>query len=74
VDGSGIPIEQRDAAEITCGFGRRTVPEGVPVYNPAFDVTPAGLISAIITEQGLIETPSAERVSSLLRRGQLRAR
>ncbi|HCP13720.1 MAG TPA: hypothetical protein DIT89_15405, partial [Planctomycetaceae bacterium] len=35
-----------------CGFGRRTVPEGVAVYNPAFDVTPAGLITALITERG----------------------
>ncbi len=73
-DGEGIPIEQRDPDEILCGFGRRTVPEGVPVYNPAFDVTPAGLISALITEHGLIEAPSAERIRSLLQRGQLRAR
>lgn len=54
-DGSGIPIEQRSAWEITEGLGRRTAPEGVAVYNPAFDVTPASLISAIVTERGLIQ-------------------
>src|ERR1700736_6631324 len=53
-NGDGIPIEQRDPREITNGFGRQTAPEGVAVYNPAFDVTPARLISGIITEKGLI--------------------
>ena len=53
-DGSNIPIEQRDPAEITCGFGRTTAPDGINVYNPAFDVTPADLIAAIITERGII--------------------
>src|SRR5207302_33943 len=40
-DGSAIPIEQRDPREVTHGFGRQTAPEGIQVYNPAFDVTPA---------------------------------
>ncbi len=53
-DGDGIPIEQRDPHEVTHGFGRQTVPEGVRVYNPAFDVTPHGLIAAIVTEKGLV--------------------
>ncbi len=53
-DGSLIPIEQRDPREITHGFGRTTAPEGVAVYNPAFDVTPAALIAGIITERGVI--------------------
>jgi methylthioribose-1-phosphate isomerase len=53
-DGSGIPIEQRDPSEITRGFGRATAPEGIAVYNPAFDVTPAELIAGIITERGII--------------------
>lgn len=53
--GAGIPIEQRDPREITHGFGRQTAPDGVAVYNPAFDVTPAGLITGIITEKGLIQ-------------------
>jgi methylthioribose-1-phosphate isomerase len=53
--GDKIPIEQRPAEEITCGFGRQTAPIGVDVYNPAFDVTPAHLIRGIICEHGVIE-------------------
>lgn len=52
--GEGIPIEQRPAAEITSGFGRQTAPDNVRVYNPAFDVTPANLITGIIIDTGLI--------------------
>jgi methylthioribose-1-phosphate isomerase len=66
-DGSGIPIEQRRAEEITEGFGRRTAPEGVSVYNPAFDVTPANLIHAIITERGVIHSPTSESIARMLR-------
>jgi len=51
--GESIPIEERAAEEVTCGFGRRTAPEGVDVYSPAFDVTPAGWITAIICEHGV---------------------
>ena len=54
-DGSKIPIEERDPDEIRCGFGKPTAPPDVPCYSPAFDVTPAGLIHAIITEYGLIQ-------------------
>jgi methylthioribose-1-phosphate isomerase len=54
-NGDAIPIEQRDAREITHGMGKQTAPEGVKVYNPAFDVTPARLIAGIITEKGLIQ-------------------
>ena len=61
-DGSGIPIEQRDPAEVAEVFGRRTAPEGVKVYNPAFDVTPHEYITAIITERGIIEGPDTESV------------
>ncbi|HEY1066029.1 MAG TPA: S-methyl-5-thioribose-1-phosphate isomerase [Pirellulales bacterium] len=53
--GEEIPIEQRPEWEITHAFGRRTAPEGVPVYNPAFDVTPVKYIRALITEKGLIQ-------------------
>lgn len=56
-DGACIPIEERDAQEVTCRFGARTVPEGVKVYNPAFDVTPHALIDGFATEQGLILPP-----------------
>ncbi len=53
-DGAAIPIEFRDEQEVACGFGTRAVPEEVTCYNPAFDVTPADLISGFITERGLI--------------------
>lgn len=52
-DGSRIPIEQRGSEEITHGFGKATAPENVKVYAPAFDVTPAALIAAIICEKGI---------------------
>jgi methylthioribose-1-phosphate isomerase len=64
--GDAIPIEQRDPREITHGFGRQTAPEGVKVYNPAFDVTPAQLITGIITERGLIEPVNAETVGTVV--------
>jgi methylthioribose-1-phosphate isomerase len=54
ITGDAIPIEQRSSKEITHGFGKETAPEGVKVYNPAFDVTPAHLITAIVTEKGVI--------------------
>lgn len=56
-DGAQIPIEERDAEEITAGFGKRTAPEGVKVYNPAFDVTPNEYVTAIVTEKGVIYPP-----------------
>lgn len=65
-NGDGIPIEQRDGREITHGFGRQTAPEGVHVYNPAFDVTPARLIAGLITEKGLIQPVAAETIRCTL--------
>ena len=62
--GDLIPIEQRAAEEVTEGFGSRTAPEGVKVYSPAFDVTPAHLITAIITEQGIAHPPYEESLAS----------
>ena len=53
--GDEIPIESRGPEEVRSGFGRRTAPENVEAYNPAFDVTPAGLIAGIITEEGIFE-------------------
>jgi methylthioribose-1-phosphate isomerase len=64
--GEQIPIEQRAGHEITHGFGRQTAPEGIGVYNPAFDVTPARLIKAIITERGVIEPVSRETIAALV--------
>ncbi len=65
-DGRQIPIEQRSSDEITVSFGKRTVPQGVDVYNPAFDVTPAVLISALITEKGVVKKPTTESVANHL--------
>ncbi|MBV6458404.1 MAG: Methylthioribose-1-phosphate isomerase [Fimbriimonadaceae bacterium] len=56
-DGSQIPIEERSAEELTIIDGHCVAPSGCPVYNPAFDVTPAELISAIITEKGVALPP-----------------
>ncbi|MEN6439784.1 MAG: S-methyl-5-thioribose-1-phosphate isomerase [Syntrophobacter sp.] len=56
-DGNGIPIEQRDPAEVTHLNGRRIAPEGVPALNPAFDVTPHRFITGIITEVGVLRKP-----------------
>ena len=66
-DGDAIPIEQRDPREITHGFGRQTAPEGIDVYNPAFDVTPARLIHTIICEKGLIRPVSAKRIAEVVK-------
>ncbi len=64
--GADIPIEQRAADEITHGFGRQTAPNGVAAYNPAFDVTPAEYVAAIVTERGLIRPVNAESVAAVL--------
>jgi methylthioribose-1-phosphate isomerase len=55
--GKEIPIEERQSTEITCGFGRQTAPSGIAVFNPAFDVTPSHLITAFITDRGVIAPP-----------------
>ena len=64
--GDSIPIEERSPEEITHGFGRQTAPSGVEVYNPAFDVTPAELIEAIITERGVIQPVSDGNIQKVL--------
>lgn len=64
--GEEIPIEQRAREEITHGFGRQTAPDGVNVYNPAFDVTPAELISAIVTEHGIIRPVNAHQIRQVV--------
>ena len=55
--GAGIPIEERDPDEVVRIFGRRVAPEGVPARYPAFDVTPAALVTAIVTERGVLRAP-----------------
>ena len=67
-DGSQIPIEERSADEICCGFGKRTAPVGVKVYNPAFDVTPAELIAGIITERGIISPVHQQNIERTVRK------
>jgi len=62
--GAEIPIEQRDPREITHSFGCQTAPGGIGVYNPAFDVTPAELIAAIITERGIIRPVNRESIAA----------
>ena len=64
--GEQIPIEQRSPEEITHSFGRQSAPQGIGVYNPAFDVTPARLIQAIITERGIIQPISRASIARLL--------
>jgi methylthioribose-1-phosphate isomerase len=66
--GAEIPIEERAPAEIHAVHGVATAPAAVRVWNPAFDVTPASLITAIITERGVIERPTRERIAAVLGR------
>lgn len=66
--GEKIPIEERDPEEVRRGFGRQTAPDGVEIYNPAFDVTPAELITGIVTEKGIIAPVTADAVAKLLNR------
>jgi methylthioribose-1-phosphate isomerase len=63
--GDQIPIEERDAREVTHVRDQRLAPEGVPVHNPAFDVTPNELIAAIITDQGVARPPYTESLRKL---------
>ena len=65
-DGSRIPIEERAADEVTGYRGTRWAPEGVAVRNPAFDVTPAELITGLITEKGVVLEPTRSRIAALL--------
>ncbi len=61
--GDKIPIEERSGDEVTCFCGVRTAPEGVKTYSPAFDVTPAHFIAAIITEHGVIHQPTTAAIA-----------
>ena len=63
--GADIPIEERHEDEVTVGFGKRTAPQGVKVYNPAFDVTPAEYVTAIITEKGIVRAPYGDNLRKL---------
>jgi methylthioribose-1-phosphate isomerase len=65
--GAAIPIEERGREEVARVFGRALVPEGVPVRHPAFDVTPAELVTAIVSEVGIARAPYAESLADALR-------
>jgi methylthioribose-1-phosphate isomerase len=69
-DGSHIPIEQRTPTEVTHIGGTRIVPEGVSVFNPAFDVTPNEFVTAIVTEVGVARPPYADGLARLARSGE----
>ena len=63
--GEDIPIEERDGKEVTEVLGKRIAPEGVAVYSPAFDVTPNELITAIVTDQGIVYPPFSDSLMHL---------
>jgi methylthioribose-1-phosphate isomerase len=62
--GDAIPIEQRSAAEVTQVRGVQIAPRGTEVFNPAFDITPADLITAIVTEEGVLRAPYAGSIAA----------
>jgi methylthioribose-1-phosphate isomerase len=64
--GAQIPIEERDATEVSRFSGTQTAPDGVAVYNPAFDVTPADLITAIVTERGVVRPVNEQTIAGVL--------
>jgi methylthioribose-1-phosphate isomerase len=63
VSGAAIPIEERASEEVSFAGPRRLIPEGASVFNPAFDVTPAGLITAIITDLGIASPVNAVSIA-----------
>jgi methylthioribose-1-phosphate isomerase len=64
--GAQIPIEQRDAREVSEGLGKQTAPSDVDIYNPAFDVTPNDLVTAIVTEKGVVRAPYVEGLRQVM--------
>ena len=60
--GEDIPIEQRDPGEVLNYANLRTAEDGAEAYNPAFDVTPAELITALVTDRGAVRAPDAAKV------------
>lgn len=65
--GAEIPIEERSGEELVGYRGNRWAPEGIAVENPVFDVTPAELITALITEKGIVREPDAEKLAALMK-------
>jgi methylthioribose-1-phosphate isomerase len=73
-DGTSIPIEERPADEVTTIRGVRIAPVGTSVHNPSFDVTPGGLIDAIVTEEGVVRAPYASSLRAAMDRREVRRR
>jgi len=71
--GDTIPIEERGRSEVAAFGGRQLVPDGVAVRHPAFDVTPASLVSAIVTERGIARAPLEASLAALLRQARASA-
>ncbi|MEM7018159.1 MAG: S-methyl-5-thioribose-1-phosphate isomerase, partial [Pseudomonadota bacterium] len=65
-NGDEIPIEQRSPEEVLSLAGQRTAAQGADAWNPSFDVTPAELVDAIVTETGVVEAPAGKGVGSLM--------
>ena len=66
--GEQIPIEQRSAEEVLSVFGQTIAAPGVEAWNPAFDVTPAELVDAIVTEKGVVLAPNAEKMLAMMQK------
>ena len=64
--GADIPIEQRPPEEVLNVGAQRIAAPGIQAWNPAFDVTPASLIDAIVTEKGIVEQPNAAKMAALM--------
>jgi len=64
--GDEIPIEERDPSEVTHIMGNKIAPDNIKIYNPAFDVTPAKNIEAIVTERGVIKNPNTEKINIVI--------
>jgi methylthioribose-1-phosphate isomerase len=73
-DGAAIPIEERPADEVTTIRGVRIAPVGTAVHNPSFDVTPGGLIDAIVTEEGAVHAPYGPSLRAAMDRREARRR
>jgi len=67
--GADIPIEQRPAEEVLSLGGQRVAAEGAQAWNPAFDITPAELVDAIVTERGVVRAPSREKLAAMMQSG-----
>ena len=65
-NGAAIPIEQRPMSEVTSLNGQQIAPQGCEAINPSFDVTPAELIDAIVTEKGVVLEPTIEKITAMV--------